>query len=243
MKIRLSNLALFLFISGLLYIKQPNIFSFCAWSFGVIAAFIKLDFSNNIASSKFFTGILLISLLVCFVALPSNMVFNGGFEKDLYGWTPVAQFYKYDDNGYAQSNVNFSIGGQRRTGGKSLHIGNRQESGDQRYGMIFQPLEVIPNASYSVSFYVKGNLGKESLWVTISDDWANDKARYYVDPKQYISWQKINPEKRLIADDSRYAQFKIISTAPGSYYIDDVSMRVDIIDTVRRYIIRLFCKT
>lgn len=232
------NLFLTIILLFVVFLKFNYAFTLIMALFSIFLAFLKKDFSKKIAPSWKFRIFLIIVLFITACFLPfQNIIYNGDFEKPIFGWQSFSQIFKNSEGSYSISNVSIKPQGEiRRRGNKALYINNKQESGDQRYGICFQPIIVLPNASYKLHLYVKGNIENESLWISINDDWANNNGRYFVAKGEYLAWTGINPATRLIPDDAGYANFKIISTVPGSYYIDDISLRLDLIDTIKRYI-------
>lgn len=229
-KIKLINFILLVFLLFIIYKLQVPLLGFAAAIPGLFLTFYK----DHVISSKRFLIILIILILAMPISLSTkNLISNSGFEEGLSGWDWISQVYKTSENTYGISKVNVSTESKiSRSGNSSLSIINHQESGDQRYALVYQQVKVWPKGIYNITFYVRGNVPKDGLWVSISDDWSKEKGRYYVPNGQYDDWRKQGPIK-LMVDDSHFATFKIISTVPGNFFIDDIKFNLNIIDSLK----------
>jgi len=222
--------------------KHPTLCPYVLAIWGILVYFID---SKDIVNRKGFGVCLAAVLLFMLLSVPfQNMIKNGGFEENDFAWTFYRSPYPIRSGIYGLSNVSFGIEPvERNSGGKSLKIVNKQERGDEKYGAAYQPIKLNPNRSYAVSFFVKGKIHNRTLWVSIRDDWGMDEGSYEVPAEYYKEWKRIAPEKRLFIKEGNYADFKIISEAPGDFYIDDISLKWDPVDTIKRYLIKWYQRT
>ncbi|PIQ86417.1 MAG: hypothetical protein COV74_04985 [Candidatus Omnitrophica bacterium CG11_big_fil_rev_8_21_14_0_20_45_26] len=195
-------------------------------------------FFGDVGKSRKFLLTLIVLLIIASCLIPfKNIIANHSFEnRSLTPWIWKPQIYQLTQNSYALSNVQCSIDPEKGPHGRNaLLIENNQEPGDQRYGYLFQQIDVWPNAVYTASFYVKGKIGNKSLWFGLSDDWAEYKSTHHVQPGDYKKWKK-EQVATLVTDDSRYAFAKFVSEAPGHFWIDDVNLKLNILETVKRWL-------
>ena len=227
---KLINFLLLLILLFLIYIFQLSPVGFFVAVPGLLLTFYR----DKIISSKRSFVVLLLLVLAMPISLScKNLISNPGFEEGLAGWDWIAQVYRLDGNNYAISKVDATAQPRAgRSGNNAFTVINRQESGDQRYGLLYQQLKVWPRATYNLTFYVKGNIPQSGLRVSIGDEWFRDKALYSIPQGSYEAWTKQGPIK-LLADDSHYANLKIISTEPGQFFVDDLSLTLNIWDSLK----------
>lgn len=171
-----------------------------------------------------------------------NVLKDGGFEQGFTYWGTgqyESDIFKEGSGGFLPSYVPLPDGSFKvadvsgvidskikRTGKNSFRIIMKSERADHIYGTLSQKIDDLrKNTEYIACFYVKAkDAGKGTFSITINKDWSNS---VQIDEGTY-EWRKF--EHAFNTGNNTSIDFRIISTEPGTVWVDDISFKRNVSD-------------
>ena len=157
---------------------------------------------------------------------PKTISFEGYVSADGAATAGTIEMMSPRTNGMKKTKPTevFSLDSRFAHKGKCLLINNANRTVPGKpYHLHQEGLQVSPNVTYQVEFYIQGEIkSPDSLWFSFRDLWINEP-RFFIHPERFDTWTK----KKLfltVGDQTETKFWILVNDEATNLRIDDITL-------------------